>query len=149
MLGAGKAIHKCSVKKCKTGNSPVYACRFAKCEKHICGACYYTDLLGKNNLPVLKTTESDDVVACTLRHYKSLAKPKKVVKPATKPVTIRWLLDGRNGPDDPNNSESILMKWICEEGNYSKYKGKDNNAVGRKTGCKTAGCSKIKVWNIL
>ena len=41
----------------------------------------------------------------------------------------KWERDGKNGPDDPNTSMSILIKWWMEEGNYSRFCGKNNNGV--------------------
>ena len=36
---------------------------------------------------------------------------------------ILWTRDGKRGPDDPNNSMAILLKWLTAEGNYTKYRG--------------------------
>lgn len=45
---------------------------------------------------------------------------------------IPWNKDGKNGPDDPNNSENILIEWLTTEGNYNKYRGKGNNGTKKK-----------------
>jgi hypothetical protein len=42
-----------------------------------------------------------------------------------------WHNDGGNGPEDPSTSERILLDWLTEEGNYSKYRGKNNNGVSK------------------
>ena len=34
---------------------------------------------------------------------------------------VPWSKDGPDGPDDPVNSESILIGWLLEPGNYSKF----------------------------
>jgi hypothetical protein len=34
---------------------------------------------------------------------------------------LAWNRDGPKGASDPINSESNLMKWLLEEGNYNKY----------------------------
>jgi hypothetical protein len=40
-----------------------------------------------------------------------------------------WNNDGANGQGDPNTSEKILLDWLTDEGNYSKYRGKNNNGI--------------------
>jgi hypothetical protein len=42
-----------------------------------------------------------------------------------------WHNDGAKGPEDPVTSERILLDWLTEEGNYSKYRGKNNNGVSK------------------
>ena len=40
-----------------------------------------------------------------------------------------WNEDAAGGRDDPRTSERILMDWILTPGNYSKYRGKNNDGV--------------------
>ena len=42
---------------------------------------------------------------------------------------IPWSGDGPKGPDDTNNSEAILMDWLCRSNNYRDYCG---NIRGKK-----------------
>ena len=48
------------------------------------------------------------------------AKKKKTTQPKDL-NKLPWNRDGAKGPSDPNNSEAILMKWLLEEGNYTRY----------------------------
>jgi hypothetical protein len=38
-----------------------------------------------------------------------------------------WDVDGLYGRDDPNTSMKILLDWWTTEGNYARYRGKNNN----------------------
>ena len=53
--------------------------------------------------------------------------------PAVQPTTVKeriaWNKDGAGGPLDPNNSERILIDWLCTPGNYSKFRGNDNHGT--------------------
>ena len=42
---------------------------------------------------------------------------------------IPWNRDGKNGPQDPNHSEAILIDWITTPGNYDRYRGTGNNGL--------------------
>lgn len=48
---------------------------------------------------------------------------------------VFWDKDGKEGPDDPNTSISVLLKWMCEADNYSKYRGKNNCGTRKKDIC--------------
>ena len=43
---------------------------------------------------------------------------------------LPWNKDGPLGEADPDNTESILISWLCTEGNYVRYRGKDNKFLG-------------------
>ena len=34
---------------------------------------------------------------------------------------IAWNWDGKEGDDDPNNSDNLQIKWLTSEGNYSRF----------------------------
>jgi hypothetical protein len=48
---------------------------------------------------------------------------------------LPWNNDGPLGGDGSINSESILLDWLCTEGNYTRYRGKDNNGTRKKDFC--------------
>ena len=64
------------------------------------------------------------IVACTKKCY---YKAYKARNGGARGTTLLWNKDGRTGPDDPNNSEAILIHWLITPGNYSKYRGKNNS----------------------
>jgi hypothetical protein len=51
--------------------------------------------------------------------------------------TEHWKNDGKNGDDDPNNSEALLVDWLTTGHNYDTYSGAIN---GKR---KDDICSKI------
>ena len=63
---------------------------------------------------------------------------------------IPWNKDGPNGKDDNENSESVLLAWLCEGDNYSKYRGDvspSNGGNGGKTKSWFAGKIAEKIAN--
>jgi hypothetical protein len=64
-------------------------------------------------------------VACTKACYKEYL---KVISDSGRG---KWNTDGKNGPNDPNTSMKILIDWLLVEGNYNKYRGKNNNGVSK------------------
>jgi hypothetical protein len=44
-------------------------------------------------------------------------------------------MDGPGGPDNPVNSEAIILEWLLTEGNYAKFRGKNDGtrklAIGK------------------
>jgi hypothetical protein len=68
----------------------------------------------------------DDKVACTKAcHLNAL----KALSGQIDSGRGNWTNDGIMGVDDPNTSMKILLDWMLEEGNYSRYRGKDNNGI--------------------
>jgi len=71
------------------------------------------------------------VIFCTKKCHKSLENSLGLTNDKTR---VNWDKDGKNGPTDPNHSESIIVRWLMEEGNYSKYRGGNKNNGKRKIG---------------
>jgi hypothetical protein len=57
--------------------------------------------------------------------------PPHVASLAAVPDNTRLALNinGKNGPDDPNHSESILIAWLTTHGNYERFRGTGNNGL--------------------
>jgi hypothetical protein len=72
-----------------------------------------------NDVP--EDERNPNVVVCTKMCY------KKAEKARNGAAALLWNKDGRNGPDDPINSEAILIQWLVTPGNYSRYRGKNNS----------------------
>jgi hypothetical protein len=104
---------KCVRRGCRETTEALRVCANINCGRPIHHACYL-DLLGENE------TLPKDMVVCTVKCYQKMA--ANVRKPS-------WNNDGANGPGDPNTSEKILLDWLTDEGNYSRYRGKNNNGV--------------------
>lgn len=73
-----------------------------------------------------------DGACCSKAHLLKAVKLK--AKKAEKAVAevganIPWDKDGKDGPDDPQNSMAILLDWLTTHGNYSKLKGDNSNGA--------------------
>jgi hypothetical protein len=88
-------------------------------------SCFKKHVLEKYDLPPFS---GDHAVACTKKCHQKLSSGG-----SNDPRKLPWSKDGKNGPDDPNNSEAILLTWLMTPGNYSRYRGGRGNAGTRKT----------------
>jgi hypothetical protein len=114
---------KCCRRGCKSNEIPIPCCA-VNCDRYIHMECFHhVYIVGKKlrNLAPLQ-------VVCTKRHY------DKVINDLTGKKLL-WTTDGANGPDDPANSERILLDWILEPGNYAKYRGKGNKGTTKVQFC--------------
>ena len=41
-------------------------------------------------------------------------------------MDLPWDKDGKNGEGDVQNSLTVLMDWWTTEGNYNRFRGKNN-----------------------
>jgi hypothetical protein len=124
---------KCCQKKCLAPSAKSFPCQFPTCQKAICQACFTAVVLTKNQLAAFESKDGSTVVVCTKRHYNSCKKAiTDLEKKMLKEPSNRWDQDGPLGRDDPNHSESIVIGWLTEEGNYRRYRGSDNKGL-RKT----------------
>jgi hypothetical protein len=62
---------------------------------------------------------------------------------------IPWNRDGREGDDDPNNSENIIIAWLKHPGNYAKFRsppsGKTKVAVCEEVSKKINLANTLKI----
>jgi hypothetical protein len=111
-IPAGKPL-RCVKRGCKDDVAPLIPC--GHCKRTIHYECYVQCYGELGSLP-------PGVVVCTGKCYQRLLSLTR--RPG-------WHNDGGNGPDDPVTSERILLDWLTEEGNYSRYRGKNNNGVSK------------------
>jgi hypothetical protein len=70
---------------------------------------------GNTEHPFLKIACRKDCYRKAFRHHANM-----VADPEDR--NIPWNRDGREGDDDPNNSENIISAWLQHPGNYSKFR---------------------------
>ena len=122
---------KCSVKGCPfKKESNQIQCSEEGCTNVVHPECYNFLVLAKNQIEHF----SEDVerchdVACSKRHCESIRKRLLLASKPANTRNIPWNKDGRNGPEDAINSESILLKWWASPGKYDDYR----NGTGGKT----------------
>ena len=121
---APEAPIKCNARSCLAYYSQSVEerlpCHNPACDRVFHLSCFKAKYGGhKAYMPKL----NDGQVVCTKLCYKKLANPPK----------LTWSTDGKNGPQDPQSSERILLDWLVQPGNYiNKWRRggcKDNNGV--------------------
>ena len=94
-------------------------------KKH--SSCYTSSLLARYNYPHFNPrclNAPYDQIACTKRCY---GRAKKAFN-QNPHGNLAWSADGKNGVTDPISSETILVDWLAQEGNYSRYCGNSDGA---------------------
>jgi hypothetical protein len=122
---------KCSVRGCKGFASILLNCDCDTCGKNVHMECYQ-DFVLKQKKGGFLVHLPDAKVACTKICYQAVLKS---VSSALESGRGTWNSDGRQGPNDPHTSMKMLLDWILEEGNYSRYRGKSNNGVKKQHVC--------------
>ena len=122
---------KCAFRSCpvRQPGPQMVACGANKCDKKVHLMCYQMLLLEKHNVAAL----SDGKVACTKKCYEKISKVGDKDDDDTRKGN--WDSDGKQGPQDPHTSMKILLDWWLEEGNYSKYRGKNNDGLKKSQFC--------------
>ncbi len=107
------------------------SCAAEGCDKTAHMMCYQGFVLKKHN--ELETLPPGQV-ACTKKcHLKAFKAAKTAGKdPDGGNRKGDWDCDGLNGLDDPKTSVKILLDWWMAEGNYSKFRGKNNQGIKEK-----------------
>jgi hypothetical protein len=120
------ASDRCQIRGCRTrGVLEQLVCAKEGCGKKCHIMCYQGLVIKVANGPDL-TPLAAGKVACTKGCYKEYM---KAVNGTGDSSRGKWTSDGIKGPDDAHTSMKILIDWMTTEGNYSKYRGKDNNGV--------------------
>ena len=119
---------KCGAVGCPMPASFIVGCDGAGCSKQVHNACHERVVLEKHKVEqLIDPVTSQPKCVCSKTCYN---KVKKLL--IDQPMRNLWDKDGEDGPDDPNNSLSILLSWLLQEGNYSRYRGGKNNNGTRK-----------------
>lgn len=117
---------RCSVAKCPVRGQPKYPCANAGCNKFVHMTCYVASIINRDTS--LQALPGDgSVVACTKKCHKEVN--SKLNPSESGDLRNTWDVDGKNGKDDSHNSMSILLDWWTTQGNYDKYRGKNNNGT--------------------
>mgnify|MGYP005861582479 CR=1 FL=1 len=113
---------KCGAVGCKLPNSDIVTCNNEGCTKKVHMSCYKRAVLERHGAdPLIDPVKECGLIVCSKTCYNKVE--KAIVN---QPTRLPWDKDGKYGPDDPNNSMNILLNWLLEEGNYSRFRGKDN-----------------------
>jgi hypothetical protein len=104
---------KCVRRGCRETAEAMCVCANVHCGRSIHYACYLQVVAENDPLP-------NNMIVCTVKCYQKMA--ANIRKPS-------WNNDGAKGLGDPITSERILLDWLTAEGNYSKYRGKNNNGI--------------------
>lgn len=118
----GNLPSKCGVAGCSSPRSFIFNCFVATCPKRVHSDCF-TRLIKKFNVPELVDPISQErYYVCSKTCYNWVDKNF-----INTPSRIPWDRDGKEGPNDPNCSQNILLKWLLTEGNYTRFRGNDNH----------------------
>ena len=109
-------VPKCVKRGCRSTEN-LLLCSATGCGRSIHRECYLAQQVITNKMKPLEGTN----VACSKKCY------LRVKTATTRRPT--WSTDGKHGPDDPNNSERILLNWLTYPSNYTKFRGKGNNGT--------------------
>jgi len=134
---------KCHIKLCHK-KDVLIPCVNRKCDRHMHWSCFQYCVVikfnDKSKADVQSNLNSETAIACTLGCFcEHLKESRRKVRVAAKSATVLvstvtpgWDRDGAHGPDDPNNSLSILIAWLQVPNNFTRYRGKDNNGTRKK-----------------
>jgi hypothetical protein len=135
------AFAKCCLRGCTGFSSFQVSCSANDCNKRIHSFCF-EKMLEKNCIEKLEDPHTKVTLwVCSKGCHKKMEK-----KINGQPSRLPWSMDGPNGPDDPVNSEAIIMEWLLTEGNYAKFRGNNDGtrklAIGKQLSLmfKEKGC---------
>jgi hypothetical protein len=122
----GASGDKCAFRSCKV-RAVKLQCAASGCQKEIHLMCYHGLVVNKFSIDALPNGRA----ACTKKcHDKAMRELSGGGEDQDEGARVgKWDCDGKGGPDDPLTSMQILLDWWMEEGNYSKFCGKNNDGV--------------------
>ena len=123
-------VHKCQLHGCRSHSTDVKISMAPTCGNFHCLQCL-KHLYAKHSLYQIPDPDEpgEEMFACTKKCHGEICKVFKI-KDDWK---IMWNHDGKEGEDDPNNSDNLLIKWVITECNYTKFcNGKTGTGGSRK-----------------
>ena len=145
--GTVAAAPTCHIKNCSKSSEDLLPCISAKCPRLLHKTCFIGCVVIKMNPEIAEEVstklEPINAVACTVGCFKNHCKQVRAkvradaraaaaASNSSKTSGLYWDNDGAAGKEDPNNSLSILIGWLQKPGNFSQYRGKDNNGTRKK-----------------
>ena len=125
------SLGRCDIRKCRLHSAELFDCSEISCSKQVHVSCCESFVTQKHSLqPLIDPANNQALYACSKTCYSKLKRTF-----VDQPARIAWNRDGQNGPQDPNSSEKILLDWLCTEGNYNRYRGKNNNGTTKLKFC--------------
>ena len=119
---------KCCRRGCKVKGAQLRMCSGIDFSKFIHTMCYHYVENCNKNMPLLPAP----VAVCTKRCHQKYIRGLRT-QASVEGVDLPCHKDGRLGENDTNTSMSISMDWWTSEGKYSKYRGKNNCGLTKKT----------------
>ena len=107
---------------CTKGCHNRVSCADPKCKKFMHVTCYQGMCMQRG----IEKPLEDGLVCCTKGCHNRVLKQKQ-----NKQGKLNWQNDGKCGPVNPHTSMRIVLDWYHFEGNYSKWRGKNNNEEKR------------------
>ena len=120
---------RCAVKAQVEAGSTIalVKCTVPGCLKSLHYVCYQGHVIQKNSVEPICVGEEEQIVCSKTCYSKKQKEQERLV--AKSSSRQRWDTDAKKGPDDENNSLKIVLDWLMQEGNYSRFRGKDNNGT--------------------
>ena len=121
---------KCDAAGCLGNNQLAQwsSCHANGCSKFVHKECHDRMLERYRIEPITDPLTSKILFVCSKTCFNRVSKTF-LQQPTSR---IPWDKDGRQGPQDPNNSLRILLDWLLKEGNYRKFRGGTESKGMRK-----------------
>lgn len=136
--------HKCGYGRCPIRHKTALTQRFVTgCDKMVHTSCFNFLCLTKNSLNHFSDKHPEAVV-CGKRHYDATV---KMINQSSIPIqnqNIAWNKDGKNGPDDRDNSEHFIVSVMTHKTNVNLPQKNVNKRIKSNTETSSA-CNRVKI----